>query len=190
MPTPAFFKNYVQIIKAVHLCLERDLHMPALILLFTLIDSFAWAASNKSRQKNREQFEAWVQDRVISNGQLSCTATELYAARCGVLHTLTSKAELNSVKGVREVVYSWGSAKLDSFHKAIEVINRDDIVGLHINELLEAVKEGMVKTFEAAENDPELRCRLQDAASLHFSEMPVSSVDKLMQLHSSGSKLP
>lgn len=190
MPTPAFFRNYGQVIGAAHMCLDKDLHMPALVLVFTLIDSFAWAISKKAKKATRETFEAWAQSLVIPNGQLSCTATELYAARCGVLHTLTSKADLHSVKGVRQVVYSWGPTKLDTLQKSIAVVNSEGFVGLHINELLEAVKGAIAKTFEAAKNDSQLQSRLQDAALLHFSEMPASSLEKVLQLHSSGLTLP
>ena len=190
MPTLAFYKNYVQIIKAAQLCLEKDLHMPALILVFTLIDSFAWAVSAKAKRKNKEYFEAWVNDWITPTGNLTCTATELYAARCGVLHTLTSKAELNTVKSVRQVVYCWGPATIDTLQKSLEVIDRTDVVGLHINDLLEAVKSGMADTFYAAETDPALQLRLEEAAALHFSELPVNSLEKLMELYESGLKLP
>lgn len=189
MPTPAFLRNYAQILKAARQCLEQDLHMPALILVFTLIDSFAWAASEKADRNVRDRFEKWLLERIYPDNSLPCTPTELYAARCGILHTLTSQADLNLRQGVRQVVYAWGPAKLVNLQKSIEVLNRADLVGLHINELLDAIKEGMAKTFEAAEVDAALSARLQEAASLHLTEMPSNSLDKLMVLHEAGRKL-
>ena len=189
MTTPAFYKNYVQILKAAQLCLDQDLHMPGLILVFTLIDSFAWAASDKAEKKNRVQFEDWLETWVYPHSQLPCTSTELYAARCGILHTLTSKADLNVTKGVRQVVYAWGPAKLSTLQSSVEAINRPELVGLHINELLEAVKEGIARTVEAADADANLAKRLAQAASLHFSEMPKQTLEKLIELHEANSKL-
>lgn len=189
MPTPAFQRNYVQILEAASHCLEKDLEIPALILIFSLIDSFAWAASAKNDKSTRTRFEAWLQERVYPTNQLTCTATELYAARCGLLHTLTIKADLNARKGVRQLVYAWGPAKLTDLQKSIEVINRTDMVGVHINDLLAAIIVGMVETFKAAEREPELMQRLRVAAALHFSTMPRNSLEKLVDLHDSGKKL-
>jgi hypothetical protein len=189
MTTPAFYKNYIQILKAAELCLAQDLHMPALILVYTLIDSFAWAASDKADKQNRNQFEAWLKNWVYPYTRLPCTPTELYAARCGVLHTLTSKADLNARKNVRQVAYAWGPAKLSTLQSSVEVINRPEIVGVHINELLDAVKEGIARTIEASETDSDLAARLTQAASLHFSEMPKQMLEKLIELHAAGSKL-
>jgi hypothetical protein len=189
MTTPAFYKNYIQILKAAELCLDQDLHMPSLILVFTLIDSFAWAASDKAEKQNRNKFESWLKSWVYPYSQLPCTPTELYAARCGVLHTLTSKADLNARKGIRQVAYAWGPAKLSTLQSSVEVINRPEIVGVHINELLNAVKEGIARTIEASETDPKLAGRLAQAASLHFSEMPRQTLEKLLELHEAHSKL-
>lgn len=188
MTTPAFYKNYIQILKAARLCLDQDLHMPGLILVFTLIDSFAWAASDKAERQNRVQFESWLKNWVYPHSQLPCTPTELYAARCGVLHTLTSKADLNIAKGVRQVVYAWGPAKLSTLQNSVEVINRPEFVGVHINELLDAVKDGIARTIEASDKDKNLAARLTQAASLHFSEMPRQTLEKLMELHEENSK--
>lgn len=189
MTTPAFYKNYTQIIKAAQMCLDLDLHMPSLILVFTLIDSFAWAASNKEDKSTRRQFESWLETWVYSKNPLPCTPTELYAARCGVLHTLTSKADLNATKDVRQIVYAWGPAKLSTLQSSVKVINRPELVGIHINDLLEAIKDGIARTIEAAGTDADLAERLTVAASLHFSAMQTQTLEKLIEFHNTNDKL-
>lgn len=188
MPTKAFYKNYVQIINATQICLDQDLHMPALILIFTLIDSFAWAASDKAEKNCRTRFEAWLSKWVYPHGPLPCTPTELYAARCGVLHTLTSKADLHAMSTVRQIAYAWGPAKASTLQKSIEVISRPELVGVHMNELLDAIKEGIARTVAAAETDQSLLNRLEKAAALHFSELPTKTLEQLMELHESANK--
>ena len=183
MPLTAFFKNYVQIFKAAQLCLDQDLHMPSLILTFTLIDSFAWASSAKTKRQSRTQFEAWLNQWVYPFTSLPCTATELYAARCGILHTLTSKADLNTTASVRQLAFAWGPARLETLQNSIKAIGRPEIVGVHINELLQAIRGGMERTFEAAERDSALLNRLEIAASLHFAQLPKTNLERLMELH-------
>jgi hypothetical protein len=175
----------MQVIKAAEICLNQDLHMPALILIFTLIDSFAWASSEKLPKQSRKQFEAWVSTWVYPHSPLPCTPTELYAARCGVLHTLTSKADLNVGTEVRQVVYAWGPAEESELKRSIEVLGRPDLVGIHMNALLDAVKEGVARTIEASQEDKNLLFRLEQAASLHFAELPTKSLEQLMALHES-----
>lgn len=181
MTTPSFIRNYEQVIQAAQHSLENDLHMPALILIYTLIDSIAWASSSDKEQQVRTRFESWLNQYVLSQRKVSCTATELYAARCGVLHTLTSTAKLTAGGSIRQVAYSWGSANPKALEKAIELIERKDVVGVHINDLLDAVKAGIEQTVKSADSDPELKVRLESAASLHFTEMKKETLECLLQ---------
>lgn len=181
MTTSAFIRNYIQVIQAAQHCLDNDLYMPALILIYTLIDSIAWAAASDKEQQVRTRFEVWLNKYVLPQGQVPCTATELYAARCSVLHTLTSTAKLTAGGAVRQIAYSWGPANQKALEKAIELIERQDVVGVHINDLFDAVKGGIAKTVELAEFDPELKVRLESAASLHFTEMKKETLECLLQ---------
>ena len=183
MTTEAFQSNFVQVIKAAKLCLDQDLQIPALILVYSLIDTFAWAVAGPSEKNNRTRFESWVSRWVCAQWLLPCTPTELYAARCAVLHTLTSKADLNVSGKIRQVVYAWGPAKLSVLEDSIKVIGRKDLVGIHIDELLDAVVAGMDRTFTAADADERIRKNLDVAASLHFAHMKCETLDELMKLH-------
>lgn len=95
--TVAFEKNLAQMVIGARACLDRDLPMPALVLIYSLIDSFAWAVDPKEAN-TRTRFENWLTKYVYPASPLPCTPTELYAARCAVLHTLTSKGHLH-IKG-------------------------------------------------------------------------------------------
>ena len=183
MTTEAFQRNFVQVIKAAKLCLDQDLQIPALVLVYSLIDTFAWAVAGPREKNARTHFESWVNRWVCARAPLPCTPTELYAARCAVLHTLTSKADLNASGNIRQVVYAWGPAKLSVLEDSIKVISQKDLVGIHINELLDAVVAGMDRTFTAADTDTRLRKNLDAAASLHFAHMKPETLDELMELH-------
>ena len=189
MTTEAFQCNFVQVIKAAKLCLDQDLQMPSLILVYSLIDTFAWAVAGPREKNSRTRFESWVSRWICAFEPLPCTPTELYAARCAVLHSLTSKADLNVSGKIRQVVYAWGPAKLSVLQDSIGVIGQPNLVGVHINELLDAVVVGMDRTFTAATTDARLRRNLDEAASLHFAHMKRDSLDQLMELHRQHSTL-
>lgn len=183
MTSETFRRNFVQVIKAAKLCLDQDLQIPALILVYSLIDTFAWAVAGPREKNGRTRFESWVSQWVCSHDSLPCTPTELYAARCAVLHSLTSKADLNVSGKVRQVVYAWGPAKRSVLEDSIEAIGQSNLVGVHINELLDAVVAGMDRTFTAATTDTRLRNNLDAAATLHFAHMKRDTLEQLMELH-------
>lgn len=86
MNTEALFENATRHIKAIDLCIENKLRMPALILVYSGIDIFA--ALNRPIEKNeatREDFKRWCDRYLLSKNELPCSAIDLYAARCGVV---------------------------------------------------------------------------------------------------------
>jgi hypothetical protein len=109
MPTPHFFQNYIQVVAAAQICLEKELQMPALILIYTLMDTFAWTVYGAEDKQVRKRFEIWTQEWVFGHVELGCTPTELYAARCAVLHTMTSDASLTDSDEARRIAYVWGT---------------------------------------------------------------------------------
>jgi len=176
----SFFQNYIQVVAGARLCLEKRLQMPTLVLIYTLIDTFAWATSDKNKPV-RNCFEEWVTRWVLKDGNFLCTATELYAARCAVLHTLTSKADLTRAGKAREVTYAWGTASTSDLQTATVALGFDTHVAVHIDELLEAVCEGMAAVVERSSTDPQLAERLNEAGALHFTGMEMGTVAKFLE---------
>jgi hypothetical protein len=166
MSTLSFMRNYMQVIQGTQLCIDQKLLMPALILIYTLIDTLAWAASSDKKAPVRRRFEAWVTEWVGT--RLPCSATELYAARCGILHTLTSKADLTTFGNVREVAYAWGTAKSEDLQATIDHMGKTKVVAVHVNELFQAVREAMADILEKGESDASLGACLNEAASFHL----------------------
>lgn len=165
MSNISFMRNYAQVIQGTQVCIDQRLLMPALILIYTLIDTLAWASSDK-KGSVRSRFEEWANRWLVP--RLSCTATELYAARCGILHTLTSKADLTTRGRVREVAYAWGTAKSDDLQAAIDHLGTLSVIAVHVEELFEAVRFAMADMMEKAGSDPSLTSCLNEAAAMHL----------------------
>lgn len=166
MSTLSFMRNYAQVVQGTQLCIDQKLLMPALILIYTLIDTLAWASSSDKKAPVRVRFETWVTKWL--GHHLPCSATELYAARCGILHTLTSKADLNAGGKVREVAYAWGTAKREDLQATIDHLGKTRVVALHVGVLFQAVREAMADMLEKAESDAALGACLNEAAALHL----------------------
>ena len=181
MLSSSFFQNYSQVVAGVRLCLEKQLLMPALILIYTLMDSFAWACSDKAQTKVRTRFEAWTQQWVLTQGNLPCTATELYAARCAVLHTLTRYTDLTKNENVRKITYSWGNADNSALQGAFDALGHTDTVAVHVNDLFGAVCEAMAAITEQASTAPQLKQRLEEAAVLHFTGLEKRTVAQFLE---------
>lgn len=186
MPTPIFFQNYVQVVVAVEICLEKKLQMPALILIYTLMDTFAWAVYGADEKSSRKRFEAWARNWVLDHAALGCTAADLYAARCAVLHTMTSEASLTEAGKARRIAYAWGTASAEKLQSAVSALGFQNEVGVHIESLFVGVREGMARVIERSEQDAHLRNRLEQAASKHFATMEDERVEEfLSRVHGS-----
>jgi hypothetical protein len=139
--------------------------MPALILIYTLIDTFAWVVSDKSERSTRKRFENWVQKWMLAHRPLPCSATELYAARCAVLHTLSSQTALTQSGEARQVAHAWASTDVARLQDSINALGRNDVVALSIEELFEAVGAAMLLVMEASQTDAVLHQRLEKASA-------------------------
>jgi len=56
----------------------------------------------------------------------------------------------------------------------------EDVVAVHMGELFLAVREGMARVVEAAQEDAQLQARLEQAASKHFVNMEGPAVDSFL----------
>lgn len=171
MTTPSFYKNYFQVVAAIDSCLEKKQQLPALILIYTLIDSFAWIVYGQDEKSVRKRFENWCNRWILENSNLQVAATDLYAARCAILHTLTSDADLISSGRARRVVYAWGTADAAHLQEALQQSGMPDLVALHINEFAQLVREGIAKVMDACADDESLSTRLSAVAERHFASV-------------------
>ena len=101
----ALLENISRHNKAIDLCLSNHLRMPALILIYSGIDIMA--ALGRPRDKDeatRSDFIEWCDSFMLNGSELSCTAIDLYAARCGIVHTYTMNSRLSKQGKAKEIV--------------------------------------------------------------------------------------
>ena len=97
MSKTALEENVEKHFLAIDLCLENSLLMPALVLIYNGIDTFA--ALNREAKKDkvtRDDFINWCDRYIFPGNNLECSGQDLYAARCGILHTYIAVPDLNT----------------------------------------------------------------------------------------------
>jgi hypothetical protein len=181
------FRSYSQIITAIDYCIAEKLIMPALVLIYSSIDSVSWIASDDEDQSVGDRFQSWVNVWMLQKYPLPCTALELYAARCGILHTLTPDSDLSRNKGVRRISYAWGTAQQRDLDESIIVTKYPGIVAVHVNDIVSSFKNGFADFIEALETDKTMRDLFIKKAGKHFANVDISVIsDFLVSSQSDG----
>jgi len=111
----------------------------------------------------------WVNDYLLRAKPLSCTALDLYAARCGLLHTFTSEFNSQRLTGARRVFYAYGASSVQDLQSRIDSKNKSqEWVAVHTNDLYEGWKLGLTKFLEELEKNHAKKARVHEKADKFF----------------------
>jgi hypothetical protein len=176
------YKDYYELIQAADECVNKHLLVPALVLIYTGIDTVSWMASEDVNESVGARFKNWVDAWMLVKGKLDCTAEELYAARCGVLHTLTPNSALSEKKGVRKIAYAWGTAKREMLEESIAFVSMNNrIASVHLEDLYWSFREGFADYIEHVLSNNEKREGFLLKSGQHFANFSVEQIEKLLQ---------
>jgi hypothetical protein len=104
-------------------------------------------------------FKDWVNTYMLPGSGLSCNAEDIWAARCGILHTL-SLASRQSRKGkTKKIAYLDKQSGVDRLQKLTDSKGHDVLV-VSLQNYLKAFFTGIVKFMEEILSDPDLRGRV------------------------------
>lgn len=97
-------------LKGIQLCLDHQCLVSAVTLIFSAIDALAALTRPAAQSKtDRCVFIQWAERYLVPAASLGCSAIDLYAARCGVLHLYSSESNLAVQGTARQLVYQWRS---------------------------------------------------------------------------------
>lgn len=155
--------------------------MPALALIYTGVDVMA-SLQRSGDESVREAFIRWVDNYLLRARSLPCTALELFAARCGVLHTFTADSDLFYKGKVRRLLYAWGTARASDLAVTISKLGRDDGVAIHVDDLFWAFRIGLADYVDAVDQSPALRDRFAQGTDLWFTEVGLATIEQFLSL--------
>jgi len=144
------------------------------MLAYAMIDIMAWLDRDvKHKDVQQDDFIKWVETYLLPNSQLSCTAIDLYAARCSLLHSYSAESRLSRQGRASEIFYAWGVADEQDLQKLIDLEGSRDAKAVQVEELLVALKRGIEQFIPNARHNQ----LVIDRADKFFSNMPSIQAD-------------
>ena len=180
MSIDSFIKNVDDLDFAIKTCIESRIVLPALVLIYTGMDIVA-SIERKPGEKVGPSFTSWVERFLLKARPLPCTSTELYAARCGILHTLTPESDFSRSGKARPIVYAWGSGTPPDLEEAARRMAISDMVILHIEDLRWAFLEGTKLWFQDIHSDTARLNTVEAATNRWFVNVPKEIVGQYLQ---------
>jgi len=162
------------LISSIELCFKNQFITPSLMLTYATIDIMAWLDRDKNHQDVQpSDFIRWVETYLLPNSQLSCTAIDLYAARCSLIHSYSAESRLSREGRASEIFYAWGTADEQELQKLIDLEGSRDAKAIQVEKLLAALKQG-VEQFIANVRHSQM---VIDRAERFFAHMPGLKVE-------------
>lgn len=118
----------------------------------------------------RERFEDWV-NRWIVPTLPPCSATELYGARCGTLHTFTSRSDLSASGKARRVAYSLGAASPEALQKMLDKKQPGGFAVLSVNVLYASLRRGIADSLSDVLGDDTFAAQVQQRLNSYFGTL-------------------
>lgn len=166
-------ENVLKHFLAIDLCLENSLLMPALVLIYNGIDTFA--ALNREAKKDKvtdQDYIDWCKRYLIPGSNLECSGQDLYAARCGILHTYTAVSDRSKQGKASEIVYYFGSIETEKYQKIIDSKYSRKVVNVRIENLDKAFKSGYFSFMDDIKKEPQKELLVYERANYFFLDRP------------------
>lgn len=164
------------ILKGIDVCLKAQCLVSAVSLIFSGIDSLAALTRGLDEvSTSRQVFKAWVDRYLLPDPNLSCNATDLYAARCGVLHTYSPESDLMKQGKAQPIIYQWHEGP-DA--DATVPLPPDSIV-VSVEDLYSAFKGAIKKFLRDAEINDEVKAKVRHhlASLLCYAPFPTLAIN-------------
>jgi len=131
------------IIESITLCIKNKYFIPSLSLIYSGINIMAWFdLPIKQLDVTGKDFTSWAEKYLLPNSNLECNAVDLWAARCGIIHTSSFSLKKSREGKAREIYYAWGNKRVEDLKKII-LFYKEDAVAIHIDDLFNAFKKGI-----------------------------------------------
>jgi hypothetical protein len=150
----SFYQTFYHLINAIEESLSKERIVPALILIYSGIDSISFLAE-RGNLKHREVFKNWVKKWMLEKYPIPCNEIDIYSARCGLLHQQSSESSLTKNNKAREIYYSWGNANIEILQNSIISSSKDtSVVAVKVEDLFWSFRKGTADCLAAInEND-------------------------------------
>lgn len=166
------YETLLQQVHGIESLMEQRLLYPSLVLIYSSIDAVAALAGPAEKISVEARFTRWLDRYLLPIKPMRARSIDLYAARCGLLHTLTSDADLVAKDRAVAISYAWGNADPEILQDVIDRTVPGQTVAVHVSDLAVGFRFGTLSTFEDAASDAELKDRIEQGATRFFAHLP------------------
>lgn len=141
-----FDQKIFDLISGIDLCISNGKILPALMLIYSCIDILGWLDRPKDKMdSSRDEFINWVSTNMLPYSNLKCSALDLYAARCSLLHTFTpTSSRLYREGKAKKLVYIFGTEDEKALKDAIlDEEDKQSTIVVSVESLYEALMAGI-----------------------------------------------
>jgi len=164
----SFNKNIDDLLHSIDLCFKNRLVFSGLALLYSAMDILAWLSLPQSKNDvRRDDFMAWVDKYLLPKANLNCSAIDIYAARCSIVHSYSSESELSRSGMAHRLCYTIGNKDPKHLQEDLDSVNYDSIV-VHIDTLFLALRNAVNHFKQDIESDQELAARVFGRSETEF----------------------
>ena|SRR5882757_1781637 len=173
-------KHLKDLFYAINHCYQNQLLMPCLVLLYAGIDVAASLEPSAGIGVG-DRFEKWVERYMLNSGALACTGKDLYAARCGVVHTFTPDSDISKTGRARVIGYAYGDAEVKKLDEATSLLGRQGLqVNVRLLDLIEAFHNGFEVYLKEAFMDSTRWTEVMGNAGVWTTVINTAEVDKFL----------
>lgn len=148
-------------LRGIDACIEALCLVSAVTLIYSAIDALAGLTVPTTRTSGAgPDFKAWTKKYLVPHLHASLSPTDLWAARCGVLHAYSRHSDLSREGKARSLVYRWRHVHHPNDRLLQQHINQGAVV-VEIEALADALRHAVQGFQEDIEQDPDLRSRVQ-----------------------------
>jgi hypothetical protein len=156
---------------AIDMCIEIDLFLPALILIYSGIDALASLNLPIGRERVKQSdFCSFCENYLLPESSLECSAIDLYGARCSTLHKGTAVSDLSEGKKASELLYYIGdiSDRQTEYASVIDEKYPRKTHFVDIDELRKSFNKSYFSFVEYIESDRIKRETVYERARYYF----------------------
>ena len=179
MSEKAYCSAVGQLMIGIHNAFQmKDAMFPAFLLLYTSMD----VVSSLSRpvaqaDTSGDIFKKWIDDYMLPKSGLKCRSEDIWAARCGLLHTLSVSSKLSRQGQARELHYVDQAELVDPIQKKVDASETKHVI-VSIPDYVLAFVNGLLAFSKKVASDPEIQTvAYHHARKLAVQEtMPVKGI--------------
>ena len=166
----------METIDAVSNLVTANRYLQAVVLLYSAIDTLAWA-DLASGDVTRSDFCRWTTAYMNPDSKLGCTAEDLYAARCALLHSAGAASRMTREGRAAELWYVTSPHSVALLEARVRETGANAKV-LYFTALASAFAEGVMQFNDDLELDTDRLARCSERVRLWLRFLPTKLVSE------------